>query len=292
MDKKKVLVTGANGQLGSEIRELSSQYPQYDFTYVDVEQIDFTKGQEIENYVMNNPVDIIINCAAYTAVDKAEDDRDTAFLINAVALDYLADAAISCNALLVHISTDYVFDGSRNIPFTADEPTFPQSVYGETKDEGEKLLMYSDANVVIIRTSWLYSTYGHNFVKTIKKLGSERNELKVVFDQVGSPTYARDLAKAILEIIPHYNKNEAVRKEIYHYTNEGVCSWYDFAMHILRHEKIECKVKPVFSHEFPTRAPRPHFSVLDKAKIREEYNLQIPHWLDSLDEMLDKLGKQ
>ncbi len=289
MDKKKILVIGSNGQLGSEVQALSAAYPDYAFSFTDVDTIDLTKGQAIEDYIIAHPADVILNCAAYTAVDKAEEDRDTAFLINAVALDYLADAAIACGALLIHVSTDYVFDGSNNTPYTPDEVTFPQSVYGETKYEGEQLLLYSKANVAIIRTSWLYSTYGQNFVKTMLRLGAERDALKVVFDQVGTPTYARDLAKAILDMIPLYNQKEAVRKEVYHYTNEGVASWYDFSKEIFRYRDINCAVEPVFSDAFPTPAKRPKYSVLDKSKIRTEFNLTIPHWVDSLHDMLDKL---
>lgn len=288
----KILVTGANGQLGKELQFLKDSYPDFHFTFTDVEDLDITKSGEAEAYVKDNPVNFIINCAAYTAVDKAEDDRDNAFLVNTVAVDYLVDAAAACNACLIHVSTDYVFDGQKNTPYDEEDVAIPESMYGDTKYEGEKLVLYSDINAFIIRTSWLYSTFGNNFVKTMLRLGNERDELNVVFDQVGTPTYARDLAKAILDIIlkAELDQDDPIQ-EIYHYTNEGVASWYDFACEIFRQENIQCKVNAVDSSMFPTPAKRPKFSVLSKAKIKKDFDLVIPHWVDSLKVMISELKK-
>ncbi len=292
MNKIKILVTGANGQLGSELQLLSKQYPDYSFIFTDVDTLDITKSGKAEEFVENNPVDFIINCAAYTAVDKAEEDRDNAFLINTVAVDYLVDAAAKSDACLIHISTDYVFDGSHNIPYDEEAPAFPESMYGDTKNEGEKLVLYADINALIIRTSWLYSIFGNNFVKTMLRLGNEKDEISVVFDQVGTPTYARDFATVILNIIGKLKLDkENPVQEIYHYTNEGTASWYDFACEIFRYKGIGCKVKPVDTSKFPTPAKRPPFSILDKTKIKDDFNIEIPHWIDSLRDMLDELDK-
>lgn len=286
----RILVTGANGQLGNELKTLKNNYPDFQFIFTDVDDLNITKSGEAEAYVKQNPVDFIINCAAYTAVDKAEEDRDNAFLVNTVAVDYLVDAAESCGACLIHISTDYVFDGTKNTPYDEEDVAIPESMYGDTKYEGEKLVLYSDINALIIRTSWLYSTYGNNFVKTMLRLGNQKEELNVVYDQVGSPTYAKDLAKAILDIIPKiaFDEDDPI-KEIYHYTNEGVASWYDLACEIFRQEKISCKVNAVDSSVFPTPAKRPKFSVLSKSKIKEDFGVEIPHWVDSLSNMLNDL---
>ncbi len=289
-NKIRILVTGANGQLGQELQFLSKQHPELHFLFTDVDTLDITKSGQADCFVEKNPVDYIINCAAYTAVDKAEEDRDNAFLLNTVAVDYLVDAAIKTDACLIHISTDYVFDGTKNIPYDEEDAAIPESMYGDTKNEGEKLILYAKVNALIIRTSWLYSTFGNNFVKTMLRLGNERDELKVIFDQVGSPTYARDLASTILEIIRKLKLNKKTQsQEIYHYTNEGVASWYDFATEIFRIKNINCKTNPVDSSEFPTPAKRPHFSVLNKSKIKEDFGLTIPHWADSLREMLKNL---
>ncbi|MDA3891767.1 MAG: dTDP-4-dehydrorhamnose reductase [Salinivirgaceae bacterium] len=289
----RILVTGANGQLGKELQFFRNQYPDFQFVFTDVDDLDITKSGEAEAYTEQNPVDFIINCAAYTAVDKAEEDRDNAFLVNTVAVDYLVDAAAKCDACLIHISTDYVFDGTKHTPYDEEDVAIPESMYGDTKYEGEKLVLYSDINALIIRTSWLYSGFGNNFVKTMLRLGKERDELNVIFDQIGSPTYARDLAKSILEIISKIKLDkENPTQEIYHYTNEGVASWYDFACEIFRQEKIECNVKSVDSSMFPTPAKRPHFSVLNKSKIKKDFDITIPHWVDSLREMLKVLKEE
>ena len=291
MEKKyKILVTGANGQLGNELRFLAPQYPDCQFYFTDVEELNIIKSGAAEEYVKSHPVDFIVNCAAYTAVDRAETDQDNAFLINTVAVDYLADAAKAINACLIHISTDYVFDGTKNTPYGEEDAAIPETVYGDTKYEGEKLLLYSDINYLVIRTSWLYSSFGNNFVKTMIKLGNEKESLGVVYDQVGTPTYARDLARAILEIIPKVEINpDDPFQEIYHYTNEGVASWFDFACEIFRQKEIKCKVNPITTEQFPKPAKRPHFSVLSKAKIKRDFDLTVPHWVDSLKDMLHEI---
>jgi dTDP-4-dehydrorhamnose reductase len=289
-NKLRILVTGSKGQLGSELKFLAPQFPNCHFIFTDVEELDITKSGAAENFVKENPVEFIINCAAYTAVDKAETEQDLAFLINTVAVDYLADAALSVNACLIHISTDYIFDGSKNTPYREEDGAIPESVYGDTKYEGEKLLLYSNINYIILRTSWLYSSYGNNFVKTMLRLGAEKESIQVVFDQVGTPTYARELARAILTIINKVKMDAANPiQEIYHYTNEGIASWYDFACEIFRQKSINCMVNPINTDQFPLPAKRPHFSVLNKTKIKKDFNIQIPHWADSLKEMLAEL---
>lgn len=284
-----ILVTGSNGQLGNEIRELSVNSP-HNFYFTDIDDINIVKPGVLDDFVEKNPVDFIINCAAYTAVDKAETDRDNAFLINAIAVDFLVDAAKKCGATLIHTSTDYVFDGTKNTPYDEEDATIPQSAYGDTKNEGEKLVLYSDINAIIIRTSWLYSTFGNNFVKTMLRLGAEKDEINVVFDQVGSPTYGKELARGILNIVDklQIDPNNPVQ-EIYHFANEGVASWYDFACEIFRQKGIKCKVNPVDTSQFPTPAKRPAFSVLSKQKVKDDFGITIPHWVESLEEMLANL---
>lgn len=283
----RILVTGANGQLGSELRELSSVYPQYSVTFIDREDLDLADTQAIEKFFETEKFDVIINCAAYTAVDKAESDRETADVINHKAVGAIAQIAKETGTGMVHISTDYVFDGSSCKPYSEDDQVNPQGVYGRTKLDGEKaMLAINPANSVIIRTSWVYSSFGANFVKTMLRLGQERDELGVIFDQVGTPTYANDLARAILEIIPQLNNDDV---EIYHYSNEGVCSWYDFAKAIFELSGITCSVKPIQTKEYPTPATRPHNSLLNKAKIKKEYNIEIAHWRDSVKNCLERI---
>lgn len=284
----KILVTGANGQLGSELQVLSKN-TKHTFYFTDVDQLNITKPGAIENFMDENPVDFVINCAAYTAVDKAESDKDAAFLLNAVAVDFLVDACEKNNTTLIHVSTDYVFDGTKNTPYMEDDPTIPQSIYGDTKNEGEKLILYSEINALILRTSWLYSTFGNNFVKTMLKLGADKDAINVVFDQVGTPTYARHLASGLLQIINQLEITEEPFQEIYHFTNQGVASWYDFACEIFRQKNIHCKVNPVDTSQFPTAAKRPAFSVLSKQKITRDFDIDIPHWVDGLKEMLSNL---
>jgi len=283
-----ILVTGANGQLGSEIRELVESYPQHYFFFTDVATLDITDKKAIALFIRENKITAIINCAAYTAVDKAESEPKLADKINHIAVQHLAEAAKEYYCKFIHISTDYVFDGSNYIPYKETDKPNPQSVYGITKLAGELALQkINPENTVIIRTSWVYSSFGNNFVKTMLRLGKERKELGVIYDQIGTPTYAGDLAKAILEILPKI-KNEEV--EIFHYTNEGVCSWYDFAKAIFEFTNTNCNVNPISTAQYPTAAKRPHYSILDKSKIKESYNFDIPYWRDSLIGCLQKLN--
>jgi dTDP-4-dehydrorhamnose reductase len=284
-----ILVTGANGQLGSEIRELSTEY-EYSFFFTDKDELDIVNEDEIKNFVLKNQIDTIINCAAYTAVDKAEKDKENADKVNRKAVKKLAKISKEKDIKLVHISTDYVFDGKAYKPYVEEFQTKPNSVYGQTKLDGElEMININPHNSIIIRTSWVYSSYGANFVKTMLRLGKEKDELGVIFDQVGTPTYAADLAKAILEILPQI-KNDKV--DIYHYSNEGAISWYDFAKEIMKMAKLDCKVNPIETFQYPTPASRPHYSLLNKAKIKKEFNIEIPYWKDGLDDCLKRLGER
>lgn len=283
----KILVTGANGQLGNELRQLTEKYKNFNFLFTDVEELDITDLPAIDSFVETNKVDLIINAAAYTNVDKAEEDYDTALLINATAVGHLTKIATKYNIPLIHISTDYVFDGKNYIPYTEADKTNPLSAYGKTKLLGEKEALKHDKSL-IIRTSWLYSSFGNNFVKTILRL-SDKPEIKVVFDQIGTPTYAADLAFAILQIAKQILSNNDAKYGIYHYSNEGVCSWYDFAQMIIQLTQKSTKIIAVRSDMFPRPAPRPSYSVLDKAKIKQQFGIEIPFWLDSLKKCLQKL---
>lgn len=296
-----ILVTGSKGQLGNEIKELSTSY-NYDFFFTDKDNLDITNSNAVNQFIKINDINIIINCAAYTAVDKAESDEESADTINHIAVKNLALSAKKHNIKLIHISTDYVFDGKNYMPYTEEDKTNPNSVYGKTKLAGEQeIIDINPKDSIIIRTSWVYSSYGSNFVKTMLRLGKEKEQIGVIYDQVGTPTYARDLAKAILDIFPSIN-NEKV--EIYNYSNEGVLSWYDFAKEIMRMSKSNmCRerseemplggqINPIETCEYPTPAARPHYSLLNKSKIKNEFNLSIPYWKDSLDECLQKMGER
>jgi dTDP-4-dehydrorhamnose reductase len=284
-----ILVTGASGQLGSELKELSKEYP-YRFIFASKNELDISDYEALEKFILTNLVDCVINCAAYTAVDKAEKEKELADKINHVAVKNLAILSDKLGLKLVHISTDYVFDGKNFKPYTEEDTTSPQSVYGRTKLDGERaIIKINPRNSIIIRTSWVYSYYGSNFVKTMLKLGKTKESLKVVYDQVGTPTYAKDLAKVILGIIPKI-KNEKV--EIYNFSNEGVLSWYDFAKEIMKMSKIDCKIEPIETFEYPTPAQRPHYSLLNKAKIKKEFGINIPYWKDGLDDCLKRLGER
>ena len=271
---------------------MSAKYTDYEFTFTDVAELDITNIDSLNAYFQCQPnFDFLINCAAYTAVDAAESNQDLAFKLNTTAVDMLVEMAGKYGFFLIQISTDYVFDGEKNRPYDEEDVPIPSSIYGKTKNDAERLILYSDIRAIVIRTAWLYSTYGKNFVKSMLKYGTERDELNVVFDQVGTPTYARDLADAILQILPQLQAMPKPYTDLFHYTNEGVCSWYDFTQHILRHENIDCKVNPIRSEQYPTPAKRPAFSVLDKSKIKKKFNITIPYWNDSLDVMLNKLKK-
>lgn len=283
-----ILITGCNGQLGNEMQLLEKENPQHQYFNTDVAQLDITNPEAIEEFVSNNAIDIIVNCAAFTAVDKAESSQELCHLLNAKAPEYLAAAVAKRGGYLVQVSTDYVFDGTNHTPYTEDEATSPNSVYGSTKLEGEKLAMTACANTMIIRTAWLYSTFGNNFVKTMIRLGQEKPELGVIFDQIGTPTYAGDLAAAIMAAINH-----GIVPGIYHFSNEGVISWYDFTKAIHRIAGItSCHVKPLHTAEYPTPAARPHYSVLDKTKIKQTYGIEIPYWEESLEKCVAKLLAQ
>jgi dTDP-4-dehydrorhamnose reductase len=287
-----ILVTGSNGQLGSELRVLNDEcfLSNYNFLFTTSKELDITDFEKVRSFIANNKIKIIINCAAYTAVDKAEEDKVTADQINHLAVENLATIAKDRDIKLIHISTDYVFDGENFKPYIENDITKPNSVYGKTKLDGENaMIAINPSNSIIIRTSWVYSSYGANFVKTMLRLGRERDSLGVIFDQVGTPTYARDLAKAILDIIPQVNNDTP---EIYHYSNEGVISWYDFAKEIMKMGKIECVIDPIETKNYPTPATRPYYSLLNKAKIKKEFNITIPYWKDSLNECLTKMGER
>lgn len=285
----KILIVGANGQLGSELKAIENNLTNSSCFFTDVEELDITDKSAIDTFVTSNNINIIINCAAYTNVDKAEDDKTTADLINHKATLNLAQVALQRNAFLVHVSTDYVFDGSRNIPYTEDVPTVPLGVYGVTKLKGEQAVTSSGCKYLIFRTSWLYSAFGNNFVKTMIRLTTEKDKLNVVFDQVGTPTYAGDLAEMIFSII---EKGQLTNHSgIYHFSNEGICSWYDFTKEISLQAGTVCDVQPCHSSEFPSKVTRPSFSVLDKTKIKKDFNYIIPYWKDSLAICMKKLLK-
>ncbi|MBT9904826.1 dTDP-4-dehydrorhamnose reductase [Bacteroides fragilis] len=273
-----ILVTGANGQLGNEMQVLARENLQHTYFFTDVQELDICDEQAVYAYVSEHKIDIIVNCAAYTAVDKAEDNVELCDKLNNIAPGYLARAAQANGAAMIQVSTDYVFDGTAHIPYTEEEPTCPASVYGSTKLAGEQNVMDHCEKAMVIRTAWLYSIYGNNFVKTMIRLGQERDSLGVIFDQIGTPTYANDLVQAIFAAI-----NKGVVRGIYHFSDEGVCSWYDFTIAIHRLAGIaSCKVKPLHTADYPAKAPRPHYSVLDKTKIKDTFGIEIPHWEESL----------
>jgi len=281
----RILITGCNGQLGNEMQLLEKENPQHTYFNTDVAELDITDEAAINRFVDDNEIDGIVNCAAYTAVDKAEENQELCRKLNTIAPGYLASAVEKRGGWMIQISTDYVFDGTNQTPYTEDEPTCPNSVYGETKLEGEQAAQKGCKRTMIIRTAWLYSTFGNNFVKTMIRLGKEKPELGVIFDQIGTPTYARDLAVAIFAAI-----NQGVVPGVYHFSNEGVISWYDFTKAIHRIAGITtCHVRPLHTAEYPTPAHRPHYSVLDKTKIKQTYSLEIPYWEESLEVCVRKL---
>lgn len=287
-----ILITGANGQLGNEMRVLSAQHTQHTYFFTDIAELDITSREAVNQFVTDNAIDVIVNCAAYTNVDKAETDEDMAHKINALAVENLGLSG----AKVIHVSTDYVFSGEACVPYSETDSVAPRTAYGRTKREGEVLLQAVSSKAIIIRTAWLYSTFGNNFVKTMLRLGQEREALGVVFDQIGSPTYAADLAVAIFAII-----NAPVwQAGVYHFTNEGVCSWYDFTHEIFARAKTllptdaaqsiaQCNLRPILSSEYQYQTPRPHFSVLNKSKIKSTFGIAIPHWTEALQACLEKL---
>lgn len=285
-----ILITGSNGQLGNELRlvvEEKEIFNRYFFT--DLPELDIIDKDSISGFVESNNIDIIVNCAAYTNVDKAEDEKETADLINYIGVKNLAEVCKERNGFLIHISTDYVFDGAKNTPYTETDEPKPLGVYGETKLRGEHAIIHSGCEYVIIRTSWLYSAFGKNFLKTMQKLTAEKESIKVVFDQVGTPTYAHDLAN-VIHIIIQKDDFEG-KNQIYHYSNEGVCSWYDFAVAINVASGNRCNVQPCHSVDFPSKVKRPYFSVLNKSKIKKILNIEIPNWYESVDKCVLRLNR-
>lgn len=285
-----ILITGANGQLGNEIKELSPLYKNLNFTFTDIGELDITNYQALGKFFSKNKFDCIINCASYTAVDKAESEKEQAVLLNSTAVKYLAEYVSKLNALFVHISTDYVFDGRNFKPYLESDLTNPKSIYGKTKLDGEVEVIFNSQKAIIFRTSWLYSSFGNNFVKTIMKAAKEKGSLNVVNDQIGNPTYAKDLAKVILDILPQYKPNS--KFEIFNFSNEGVASWYDFAKEITEIAGIKCSITPVETKDYHTPAVRPLYSVLNKTKIKKQFGISIPYWKDSLKECIEKLNEQ
>ena len=275
-----LLVTGANGQLGNELRLLLGDRA----VYVGREELDITDEAAVRRFLDAQNFDVVINCAAYTAVDKAEDDFDTADRINRLGPALLA----KYGRRIIQVSTDYVFDGTAHLPYKEEDSVNPVSVYGSTKLAGEEAVLAEAETAVIIRTAWLYSSFGANFVKTMRRLGAERDSLGVIFDQIGTPTYAADLAAAIVAMLPNIQPG---MKEIYHYSNEGVASWYDFACAIMAESGLACAVRPLETHEYPTKATRPAYSVLNKTKIKRDFGITIPHWLDGLKRCIAELEK-
>ncbi len=283
-----ILITGAYGQLGSELKELSDNFPQFSFFFTDADTLDICDKEAVNSFVVENGITYILNCAAYTAVDKAESDSTLCFKINRDAVRNLGEVASANGAKVIQVSTDYVFDGSNCRPYNEEDQVCPKSVYGESKVQGEQALMEACADAAIVRTAWLYSSYGNNFVKTMIRLGNERESLGVIFDQVGTPTYAADLALAMMKMVVYAEENGFV-PGIFHFSNEGVCSWYDFAKKIHRLAAVDCKVNPIETSDYPTPAARPQYSVLNKKKIKSTFGMTVPHWEESLSDCIAKM---
>jgi dTDP-4-dehydrorhamnose reductase len=286
----RVLITGSNGQLGSEINDLAVNYKNVECIFKDLPELDICNINALETFITDHQITAVINCAAYTSVDKAEEDANTAELVNSIGVSNIINAMLKVNGKLIHISTDYVFDGKSYIPYTELDSVNPNGVYGLTKRSGELAVIRSSIDAIIIRTSWLYSAYGNNFVKTMLRLGNEKDEIGVILDQIGTPTYARDLAKVCLEIISK-PASEQISKNgsVYHYSNYGVASWYDFAIAIMELGNINCKVNPIQTKDYPTLAKRPQYSVLNKSEIKIDFKIEIPYWRDSLKDCIEKI---
>ncbi len=285
-----ILVTGSNGQLGSELKDLVTNYKDFNFFFRDLTELNICDAEALTSFIVDENINAVINCAAYTAVDKAEQDVDIAEKVNSEGVLNLVNALQKVQGKLIHISTDYVFNGNNFLPYKESDPVSPIGVYGRTKRAGELAVINSDIDALVIRTSWLYSAYGNNFVKTMLKLGHDRHELGVIFDQVGTPTNASDLAKTCLDILSDKSsENISASGKIYHYSNEGVTSWYDFSKAIMELGSNDCKLRPIETKDYPTPAKRPHFSVLNKTKIKKDFNIEIPYWRDSLEKCIEKL---
>ncbi len=283
-----ILVTGANGQLGSELKSIFENETfkfnkPVNYIFTDIDTLDISNSVFLKKFFQDHSFDYVINCAAYTNVDLAEKEKEKAYEVNATCVKNIVESIKDQATKFIHISTDYVFDGNSHIPYTEDMQTNPQSVYGSSKLDGEKYALESE-NAIVIRTSWLYSSYGKNFAKSIYKLCKEKESLNVVFDQVGTPTYAYDLANTILQIVKQSIADNTFLPGIYHFSNEGVCSWYDFAKIIVNKANSKCNINPIESKDYPTTVKRPFYSVLNKNKIKSTYNIKIPHWQDSLNE--------
>ncbi len=287
----RILITGGKGQLGQSIQSIEKKHSDFEFIYTDVEDLDICNINSLREFCTNNDFQYLVNCAAYTAVDKAEEEQELAKKINTDALENIGIVAAEKNIKVLHVSTDYVFDGKNFKPYTEDQEAVPASVYGQTKLIGEQLLLKNQPESIVVRTAWLYSEFGNNFVKTMIRLGKEREALNVVADQIGSPTYAVDLADALLQIIAKVeNKESELISGIYHYSNEGICSWYDFTINIHQIMGINCNVSPIESKDYPTAAPRPFYSVLNKTKIKTTFKITIPYWKTSLERCLKILA--
>ena len=287
----KVLITGSNGQLGSEIRELASDYENLECIFKDLPELDICDTDALNTFIIDQHINVVINCAAYTAVDKAEEDPEIAEQVNTKAVLNLVNALEKVDGKLIHISTDYVFDGNHSQPYKESDPVSPIGVYGQTKRAGELAVLNGSIDAIVIRTSWLYSKYGNNFVKTMLRLGNEKKSIQVVSDQKGTPTFAKDLAKTCLDILSDASSTNLSKKgSLYHYSNEGVTSWYDFATAIMEIGNIDCKVIPIETKDYPTQARRPMYSVLDKSKIKSDFKVTIPHWRDSLTNCIKKIN--
>jgi dTDP-4-dehydrorhamnose reductase len=287
----KVLITGSNGQLGSEIKELASNYEKLECVFKDLSELDICDAEVLNTFIIDQHINAVINCAGYTAVDKAEKEEPIAQKVNSEGVLNLVNALKKVDGKLIHISTDYVFDGNHSQPYKESDPVSPVGVYGETKRAGELAVLNSSIDAIVIRTSWLYSVYGNNFVKTMLRLGNEKKSIQVVSDQKGTPTYAKDLAKTCLDILSDASSTNLSKKGIlYHYSDEGVTSWYNFATAIMEIGNIDCKVIPIETKDFPTQARRPLYSVLDKSKIKSDFKVTIPHWRDSLANCIKKIN--
>ncbi|KOY50653.1 dTDP-4-dehydrorhamnose reductase [Polaribacter dokdonensis] len=286
-----ILITGANGQLGSEINDIKDNYKAHNLIFKGSSALDICNYNQLESFLVENNIEAVINCAAYTAVDKAEKEQGIAKEVNAIGVLNIVNALKKTEGKCIHISTDYVFDGNSFLPYQEEDEINPIGVYGNTKREGELAILDNDIDAIVIRTSWLYSSCGNNFVKTMMRLGNEREELGVIFDQVGTPTYAKDLAKTCLEILTNKEKEKISRNgKLYHFSNEGVASWFDFATAIMDISNTNCNVKPIETKDYPTLAKRPHFSVLNKSKIKKDFGIEIPYWREALKQCISKLN--
>jgi len=287
-----ILVTGSNGQLGSEIKDIAVNYKNFSFFFMDLPELNICNSIQLDTFFKNKKINAVINCAAYTAVDKAEQDAKLAKMVNSEGVLNLVNAVAKVNGKLIHISTDYVFNGDSFLPYQESDEVNPIGVYGNTKRSGELAVLNSNIEGIVIRTSWLYSSYGNNFVKTMLRLGNDRDELGVIFDQVGTPTYASDLAKTCLDILAYNIESKInLKGQLYHFSNEGVASWYDFSMAIMALGNLDCHLKPIETKDYPASAKRPYFSVLNKSKIKNDFDIKIPYWRESLAICISKLNK-